>query len=136
MNNKGFTLVELMVVIVIVGILAAVAVPKFQNQSHKAKTSEFPTVLTSIYTQQEALAAETGSYTDDIATWGDDIPASSTWFSYGIVSANNTSFLAAATANLTFGNVTEGDFATIDQDGGKSASSVGLRGYQRNWTNQ
>jgi prepilin-type N-terminal cleavage/methylation domain-containing protein len=58
LTNKAFTLVELMVVIVIVGILAAVAIPKFTTASHKAKASEFPTVLTSIYSAEHTYEAE------------------------------------------------------------------------------
>ena len=38
--QKGFTLVELMIVIVIVGILSAVALPNFLNQTDKAKVTE------------------------------------------------------------------------------------------------
>ena len=65
---KGFTLVELMVVIVIVGILAAVAIPKFLDASNKAKASEFPTQLTAIYTGEMAYNAELGSYAPDFKT--------------------------------------------------------------------
>ena len=45
--EKGFTLVELMIVIVIVGILSAVALPNFLNQTGKAKLTEAKTLASS-----------------------------------------------------------------------------------------
>ena len=60
MNRKGFTLIELMVVIVIIGILAALAIPKFTDASAKAKMSEAPPVLAAFENAQFARIAETG----------------------------------------------------------------------------
>jgi prepilin-type N-terminal cleavage/methylation domain-containing protein len=59
-NTKGFTLIELMVVILIIGILAALAIPKFTNASAKAKFAEAPTVLAAWQNAQIARIAETG----------------------------------------------------------------------------
>ena len=58
-NRKGFTLVELMVVILIVGILAAVAIPLMQGRIDKAKWSEGNATAGTVRTAIRAYAAET-----------------------------------------------------------------------------
>ena len=80
-NSKGFTLIELMVVIVIIGILAALAIPKFMEAATKAKFAEVPTVLASYDHGQLAYVAEKGAVglSTDIVF---DAPSGSKWFSY------------------------------------------------------
>ena len=61
-NEKGFTLIELMIVVAIIGILAAIAIPNFLNYQLKAKTAEAKTNLGAIRTSEEAYAAEADEY--------------------------------------------------------------------------
>ena len=57
---KGFTLVELMIVIVIVAVLSSVALPNFLKQTDKAKATEAKTSLASILKQAQASFIENG----------------------------------------------------------------------------
>ncbi len=66
MKKQGFTLIELMVVIVIMGILAAVAVPKLFGMIAKSKASEVPTAAGTWINLQDAYVSEKNAVGD----WG------------------------------------------------------------------
>ena len=63
-GKKGFTLIELMIVVAIIGILAAIAIPNFLKFQAKSKQSEAKTNLGAIYTGQIAYYGEANSYGD------------------------------------------------------------------------
>jgi type IV pilus assembly protein PilA len=69
-SKKGFTLIELMIVVAIIGILAAIAIPNFLRFQLKAKTSESKVNLAAIRTAEESYLAEFGSYVSCSATPG------------------------------------------------------------------
>ena len=61
-SRKGFTLIELMIVVAIIGILAAIAIPNFIRFQLKAKTSEGKVNVAAIRTAEEAFFSEFGTY--------------------------------------------------------------------------
>lgn len=61
-SNKGFTLIELMIVVAIIGILAAIAIPNFLRFQLKSKSSEGKVNIAAIRTAEESYLAEFGAY--------------------------------------------------------------------------
>ena len=63
-QSSGFTLVELAVVVVIIGVLAAFAVPRFLNSVERSKAAEAFNFLATVQSGQERYHARQGSYAD------------------------------------------------------------------------
>lgn len=61
-ESQGFTLIELMIVVVIIGILAAIAIPRFMTASTKSKQAEAKQILKQIYVMQRAYHQEYDTY--------------------------------------------------------------------------
>jgi type IV pilus assembly protein PilA len=60
-KHQGFTLLELMMVIAIIGILASIALPSYQSYVYRAKAAEVITLIDKIHTVLATLQAEQGA---------------------------------------------------------------------------
>ncbi len=69
-SNAGFSLVELMVVVAIIGILAAVAIPNYTKFQRRARAAEGKTMLSAIYDGEKSAFASYEGYSTNFAIMG------------------------------------------------------------------
>jgi type IV pilus assembly protein PilE len=73
-SNKGITLIELIIVIVVVGILAAIAIPTYTSYMQRGRRTDAKTALEQLRAAQEMRRAEQGGYSTNLTelqtTWG------------------------------------------------------------------
>ena len=102
-NQKGFTLLELLVVVVIVGVLAAAAVPIYLNYVKDSRRAEAKGALGAIVTGESAYYQKNNTYANaaDTATirtlLNTDLSDPSARWTFAITSATTTGFTATAT---------------------------------------
>jgi len=70
LSRKGFTLIELMIVVMIVGILASVAIVSYRHFTKKAQSVEAEVALTEIHRLQQLHHAQSGSFAGDLSAIG------------------------------------------------------------------
>lgn len=66
MQNRGFTLMELLVVVLIIGILAAAALPQYETAVEKSRAAEAVSVLKSLHQAQKVYFMQNGTHTSDL----------------------------------------------------------------------
>src|SRR5438067_8194876 len=91
-RNRGFTLVELAVVIIIIGILAAFAVPRFLDSVERSKAGEAFNYLSAIRTAQERYQIRMCTYCDDLTKLDIQMP-NPKYFTVAVPAAGTTGSL-------------------------------------------
>jgi len=125
-NQKGMTLIELIIVVVIVAILASVALPAWNSQVQKARRADARNLLMSVQIEQEKYRSNYGSYASTMAALGLSAYNSTSrdYYNVSIVSSSATAFVASAAPNTNGGQNSDscGTFA-INQSGPDASGS-------------
>ena len=108
MKQQGFTLIELMIVVVMIGILAMVAIPAYNNSVQKSRRTDAYNALTKLQLEMEKYRGNCSLYPSSLVTTGDDCSAQEisytdasdeAWYGLAIVSATGNAYQLRATAD-------------------------------------
>lgn len=103
MNNRGFTLVELLIVVGIVGVLSTIGVPTFKKMVQKSKKSEAKAALAGLYTAESGFQAEYNTFGNRLSTVGFEIAGGTQHYTVGFPKGDCTTNTIAPATGTTAG---------------------------------
>jgi type IV pilus assembly protein PilE len=136
--SYGFTLIEIMVVVAVLAILAAVAMPNYFESVRKSRRAEAITALSTIAQRQENWRSNNAAYTADLSAAGLNVPNPSSGYytrSGTFPGASAVGFTATATrAGAQTSDTRCGNFSLAASAGQYSYTSTGTLAAQRCWS--
>jgi type IV pilus assembly protein PilE len=99
--HQGFTLIELLIAVIVVAVLAAIALPSFQNQIRKSRRSDAIEAITNVQLAQEKFRATNASYSASLTSLGfasSPVTSSDGYYTVALSGANATGYTLTASA--------------------------------------
>jgi len=112
-TQRGLSLMEVMITLVIVAIIAGLAYPRYQKMVARSKQTEAKTILQAIYVGQDLFKTMNQSYSDSFDTLDVEIPKNAKYSYSLMIGENGSTFIAKAIANID-GDITLDEWQ-IDQ---------------------
>lgn len=122
LNSKGFSLVELMVVVAIIGILATIGIPQYQKFMAKARQSEAKTNLNAIFQGEASFFTEYNGYSTNLAAIGADASGTNLRYNAGFDDTTNVGACANPVANSVNGGPGTNDMISLPNPPGSPAT--------------
>ncbi len=95
-SNRGFTLIEVMIVVAIIGILAAIAIPNYADYVTRSRITDAISGLSNVSVRMEQYFQDNRSYVSGGTTCGAALPAATTNFTFDC-NGSATTYTATAT---------------------------------------
>jgi len=95
---KGFTLIELLVAVVIVGVLAAVALPSFVDSIRKSRRADAFTAIAAIQQAQERWRGNNAAYTSSLTALNTSSQSASAYYTLAVSDASASNYVVTANA--------------------------------------
>lgn len=98
--QKGLSLMEVMVTLVIVAVIAGVSYPSYKKMVARSKQTEVKTVLQSIYIAEDLYFTTNQTYTENLDELDIELPKNAKYIYSIATSENGSSYLAKGSANI------------------------------------
>lgn len=128
---RGFTLIELMIVVAVIGILSAIAYPSYSEYVQRSRIAEATANLSEMRIRQERFFQDNRTYAGAGTTCGAVLPVTDS-FGYACVAATANTYVVTAT-----GGASVNGFAfTINQDNARTTTSPWVTGTVNCWVSR